>query len=107
MLPDWIELCALFSAHQVEFLVVGGQAVVAHGYARLTKDLDLWVRPTASNGARLLPALAEFGYPAGALTPQQFENPRLLLVLGREPFRIDILTGIPGVTFDEAWQSRI
>jgi hypothetical protein len=59
MLPDWIELCKLFSAHGVEYLVVGGQAVIAHGYPRLTKDMDLLVRPTADNGARVLSALAE------------------------------------------------
>jgi hypothetical protein len=51
MLPDWIELCKSLDAHRVEYLLVGGQAVVAHGYPRLTKDLDLWVRPTADNGA--------------------------------------------------------
>ena len=59
MLTDWIELCELFSAHGVEFLLVGGQAVIAHGYPRLTRDLDLWVRPTAENG-EVLAALQEF-----------------------------------------------
>ena len=61
MLPDWIELCKLFSEHGAEYLIVGGQAVIAHGYPRLTKDMDLLVRPTADNGARVLSALAEFG----------------------------------------------
>jgi predicted nucleotidyltransferase len=107
MLPDWIELCALFSAHRVEFLVVGGQAVIAHGYPRLTKDMDLWVRPTAENGARVIDALFEFGSGDAGLTSGQFENPRTVLMLGREPFRIDILTDIPGVTFDEAWLGRV
>jgi hypothetical protein len=54
MPPAWIELCELLSAHGAEYLLVGGQAVIAHGYPRLTKDMDLWVRPTASNGARVL-----------------------------------------------------
>jgi predicted nucleotidyltransferase len=107
MLADWIELCALLSAHDAEFLVVGGQAVIAHGYPRLTKDIDLWVRPTIQNGSRVIDALAEFGSTADGLTPQQFENPRTLLVLGREPFRIDILTSIPGVSFEDAWPARI
>src|SRR5688572_2522617 len=107
MLPDWIELCELLSAHGAEYLVVGGQAVIAHGYPRLTKDMDLLVRPTADNGTRALSALAEFGAGSEELTPQQFEDPRTLLMLGREPFRVDILTDIPGVTFDEAWSSRI
>jgi hypothetical protein len=107
MLPDWIELCSLLSDHRAEYLVVGGQAVIAHGYPRLTKDMDLWVRPTADNGARVLSALAEFGAGAEKLSPQQFEDPRMLLMLGRDPFRVDILTDIPGVSFDEAWKSRI
>jgi len=107
MLPDWIELCSLLSVHGAEYLVVGGQAVIAHGYPRLTKDMDLWVRPTVDNGARVLAALEAFGTGSNILTPQQFEDPRTLLMLGREPFRVDILTDIPGVTFDEAWNSRM
>lgn len=107
MLPDWIELCESFRAHGVEFLLVGGQAVIAHGYPRLTKDMDLWVRPTATNGARVLAALTAFGAAPEGITPERFEDPRTLLVLGREPFRVDILTDIPGVGFDEAWAERV
>lgn len=107
MLPDWIELCSLFSAHGVEYLLVCGQAVIAHGYPRLTKDMDLWVRPTAANGARVLAALAAFGAGSAGLRPRQFEDPRTLLMLGREPFRIDILTALPGIAFDEAWETKI
>jgi hypothetical protein len=107
MLADWTEFCALLGAHQVDFLLVGGQAVIAHGYPRLTKDMDLWVRPTAANGTRVIAALTEFGVAPPTLVPDQFEDPRTLLMLGREPFRIDILTEIPGVTFDEAWAGRI
>ncbi|HMJ13115.1 MAG TPA: hypothetical protein VK524_16960, partial [Polyangiaceae bacterium] len=75
MLPDWIELCSLLSAHDAEFLLVGGQAVIAHGYPRLTKDMDLWVRPTADNGARVLAALAAFGAGSEGLRAQHFEDP--------------------------------
>ena len=107
MLADWIELCNLLNAHGAEFLLVGGQAVIAHGYPRLTKDMDLWVRPTAENGAKVLAALTQFGAPPEALRAEQFEDPRTLLMLGRDPFRIDILTDVPGVTFDGAWQRRI
>jgi hypothetical protein len=85
MLPDWIELCNLLNAHNAEYLVVGGQAVIAHGYPRLTKDMDLLVRPTASNGSRILAALAAFGAGSESLTPQQFEDARTILMLGREP----------------------
>ena len=105
MVRDWIELCGLLIAQKAEYLLVGGQAVIAHGYPRLTKDLDLWVRPTAENGKRVLAALQEFGAPV-ALTPEQFENPRTMLVLGRDPFRVDMLTAIPGLQFEECWSRR-
>ena len=106
MLRDWIELCELFNAHEVEYLLVGGQAVIAHGYPRLTRDMDLWVRPTAANGACVLQALGEFGVVPSGIEPQQFEDPRTLLMIGREPFRVDILTQRPGVRFEDAWPAR-
>ncbi|MGC4094220.1 MAG: hypothetical protein QM756_41185 [Polyangiaceae bacterium] len=106
MLPDWIALCALLNARGAEYLLVGGQAVIAHGHPRMTRNMDLWVRPTTENGGRVLGALADFGAGAAGPSPEQFENPRTVLMLGREPYRIDLLTDIPGVTFDEAWSAR-
>jgi len=106
MLPDWIELCGLFNAHRVDFLLVGGHAVIAHGYPRLTKDMDLWLRPTAENGARVLQALAEFGTPLTDFVSERFADPGTLVVLGKDPFRVDLLTHLPGVEFDAAWQRR-
>jgi hypothetical protein len=105
MLEDWIELCKLLSAHGAEFLLVGGQAVIAHGYPRLTKDLDLWVRPTVETGEKILAALLEFGAPP-ALDPKQFENARTMIVLGRDPFRVDLLTSIPALEFESCWARR-
>jgi hypothetical protein len=106
MLPDWVELCRLFTARGVEYLLVGGQAVIAHGYPRLTKDLDLWVRPTRENGKRVLDALAAFGTPLPSFDAQRFTRPETLLMLGEDPFRVDILTDIPGVEFESAWCRR-
>jgi len=106
MQTDWIELCRLFGVHRVEFLLIGGQAVIAHGYPRLTKDMDLWVRPSVENGARVLLALAEFGTPLSAFDAAEFLEPETLIMLGREPFRVDLLTQIPGVEFESAWQRR-
>lgn len=106
MQPDWIELCRLFAAHHVDFLLIGGQAVIAHGYPRLTKDMDLWLRPTTENGARVLRALTDFGTPLSAFEVGRFVEPETLIMLGREPFRVDLLTQIPGVEFDSAWQRR-
>lgn len=106
MLSDWIELCRAFNAHRVEYLLVGGQAVIAHGYPRLTKDMDLWVRPSKDNGVRVLLALADFGTPLPEFAPERFTDPRTLLMLGRNPFRVDILTDLPGIVFDAAWERR-
>jgi predicted nucleotidyltransferase len=106
MLSDWIELCKLFAAHRVEFLLIGGQAVIAHGYPRLTKDMDLWVRPTAENGKRVLAALSDFGMPLTDFDAGRFSDPSIVIMLGRDPFRIDLLTSIPAVEFDAAWGRR-
>jgi hypothetical protein len=106
MLPDWIELCASFATRGVEFLVVGGQAVVAHGYPRMTKDLDLWVRPTRKNGERIILALRDFGTNS-PIPAEAFERPETMLVLGRAPFRVDLLTALPGLTFEGAWTRRV
>lgn len=104
MLP--VDLCRLFDAHHVEFPLIGGQAVIAPGYPRLTKHFDLWVRPTAVNGARILTALSEFGTPLTDLSSDQFTNPSTIIMLGRDPFRMDLLADIPGVDFDSAWARR-
>lgn len=106
MQADWIELCRLFSARGVEFLLLGGQAVIAHGYPRLTKDLELWVRPTAANGVLVLQALSDFGMPLHDFAPERFSDPKTMLMLGQEPFRVDILTDLPGIDFDGAWSRR-
>ncbi|HWB14926.1 MAG TPA: hypothetical protein VG538_00870 [Vicinamibacterales bacterium] len=103
---DWTELCGLFIVQGVEFLLVGGQAVIAHGYPRLTKDMDLWVRPSRENGERVLAALAAFGTPLVDFDAARFADPNTLIALGRDPFRIDLLTHIPGVAFDAAWRRR-
>ena len=96
----------LLSRH-VEFLVVGGHAVAFHGYPRLTEDIDLLVRPTLENGHRIVDALSGFGFASLGLTPDAFTAPDRVIQLGRAPNRIDLLTGIPGVSFAEAWAGRV
>lgn len=103
---DLREFIELLSSHQVEFLVVGGHSVAFHGYPRLTDDLDLFVRPTIENGRRVLAVLEEFGFGDLEVTAETFTDPSRMVVLGRKPNRIDILTSISGVSFDEAWGDR-
>lgn len=92
-----------------EFLVVGAYAVSFHGHARTTGDMDLWIRPTPENAARVWRALVQFGAPVAALGigETDLHTPDMVVQLGTPPRRIDLLTGISGVTFDEAWATRV
>jgi hypothetical protein len=105
--PDFRDLLAEFNAQGVEFLIVGAHALAAHGFVRATKDLDVWVRPDPSNAQRLLTALAAFGAPLHDLTVEDLSRPGLIFQIGVPPLRIDVVTAIDGVDFDEAWPDRI
>lgn len=107
MSSDFKELLAAFNAQSVEFLVVGAHALAAHGLVRATKDLDVWVRASASNAPRVLAALKSFGAPLWDLSEEDFATPGVVFQIGVEPVRIDVLTTIEGVTFDEAWPARL
>lgn len=103
---DFSDLLAEFCAHDVEFLVVGAHALAAHGYVRATKDLDVWVRANAVNAARVMTALRAFGAPLQNLREDDLTRPGVVFQIGVPPVRIDILTAIDGVAFDEAWPAR-
>lgn len=103
---DFSELLAEFNAHGVEYLVVGAHALAVHGHVRATKDLDLWVRPEPHNASRVLAALVAFGAPLHDLTIGDLSQPGVIFQIGVEPVRIDILTEIEGVEFEQAWRAR-
>ena len=104
---DFVEmLSALFEAG-AEFLIVGAHALAAHGKPRATGDLDIWVRPSPANAVRVFAALNKFGAPLFDLTLADLSEPGIVFQMGLPPCRIDILTGISGVTFDEAWPQRL
>jgi Nucleotidyl transferase of unknown function (DUF2204) len=105
--PDFQEFLRSFVAHDVRFLIVGGYALAAHGHPRYTKDLDVWVWTDPANAERVVAALAEFGFGGLGLTTADFEDPDMVVQLGREPQRIDILTFATGLTFDEAHDHRV
>jgi hypothetical protein len=91
------------------FLIVGAHALSAHGVPRATVDLDIWVAPDADNADRVYAALAAFGAPLDALgiTRADFQNPEIVTQFGLPPLRIDVMTSVSGLTFDEAWRARI
>lgn len=103
---DLSEFIALLNSGRVEYVVVGGHAVAFHGHPRLTGDIDFFVRATPENADRLLAVLAEFGFGEMGLTKGELTVPDKVVQLGRPPNRIDLLTSISGVTFDEAWKTR-
>jgi hypothetical protein len=104
---DFSDLLSAFGAHHVEYLIIGAHALAAHGHARATKDMDVWVRPSPDNARRVHSALAAFGAPLAAVTVEDFATPGTVLQIGVAPVRIDILTEIDGVDFEEAWLERV
>ncbi|MGH7719568.1 MAG: hypothetical protein ACREON_12095 [Gemmatimonadaceae bacterium] len=105
--PDFRDMLSAFAAAEVEFLSVGAYALAGHGIPRATGDLDLWVRPSAANAERVMRALEAFGAPMDQITGDDLVSPDLIFQIGIEPNRIDILTSIDGVEFDEAWPNRV
>jgi hypothetical protein len=104
---DFAEMLRELSAAGAEFLVVGAHAVGAHVQPRATKDLDIWVHPTPENAKRVWQALIGFGAPLDELTVDDLSVAGTIYQMGYPPNRIDILTSISGVSFDEAWADRV
>ncbi len=105
--PDFRDMLSAFIEQGVEFLVVGGYALAAHGLPRATKDLDLWVRPSAENAARVLHALETFGAPRHGLTHRDLETEGTIYQVGVPPNRVDVITTVDGVEFAGAWPARV
>jgi hypothetical protein len=105
--PDFRDMLSALCAEGAEFLLVGAFALAAHGLPRATGDIDVWVRPSEANAARVWRALGRFGAPTPGLTLADLATPDVVFQIGVAPRRIDILTSIDGVTFDEAWPQRL
>jgi hypothetical protein len=104
---DFVEMLSALRDAGVEYLVVGAHALAAHGRPRATGDLDLWVRPSAANAERVWAALKRFGAPLDQIQPSDLTTDDLVFQIGVAPARIDIMTGVSGLTFDEAWPERL
>jgi len=105
--PDFRDLFAALNDALVEFMIVGGYALAVHGVPRFTKDLDVWIRASEANADRVWNALDSFGARFGDLKREDLAVPGIIFQIGVPPNRIDIITGIDGVTFDEAWGHRV
>lgn len=106
---DFVDLLRALIAAKVEFVIVGAHALAAHGLPRATGDMDVLVQPTAENAERVLDALRIFGAPLAAhgISRSDFEVPDNVYQIGLPPRRIDLLTSITGVSFEEAHATRI
>ncbi len=106
MNPDFYDMLSAFNEAGVEYLVVGAYALAAHRLVHSTGGIDHWIRPTAENASRVMSALRIFRAPLGDLTEEELCSPDLVFQIGLPPRRIDILTSIANVEFDEAFADK-
>ena len=104
---DFVDLLITFNRNKVDYILVGGYAVIYHGYNRTTGDLDLWVNPTSRNYKKMLQAFVEFGLSPFNMTESLFlnSNENDVFTFGRPPVCVDILTKVKGLSFNESYQN--
>lgn len=105
--PDFKELLALFNEQQIEYIIVGSYALAYHGAPRFTGDIDLYVCPSGENAARIIAALSSFGFGSVGLKEEDFQKPDQVIQLGVPPVRIDLITSITGVTWEQANAGKV
>ena len=104
---DFRDLLELLNAHKVEYLIVGAYALAFHGAPRYTGDMDIYVKPDPTNAQRIMAALNDFGFGSVELSASDFEVEDKVVQLGFPPVRVDIVTSITGVSWEEAVSGRI
>lgn len=104
---DFKEFIELLNGHNVRYLVVGGYAVAFHGYPRYTKDLDVWIELSAQNADNVMKALNEFGFGGLGLKSEDFLESDQIIQLGYPPNRIDILTTLKEINFEDCYKARV
>ncbi|MEO7539478.1 MAG: hypothetical protein ABIV21_05595 [Pyrinomonadaceae bacterium] len=96
----------MLKENDVEYLLVGGYAVSFYGYPRPTGDIDIWVSRGIENAYKLVAILGTFGFSSPDLIPDLFTLPKSVVRMGVEPFKLEILTDIDGVQFDQCFSKR-
>lgn len=104
---DYKEMLQILLEENVDFLVVGAYAMAAHGVPRATGDIDIWIKTDNKNAQKLFQALEKFGAPISEIKPQDFTEPDIVFQIGVAPRRIDFLTSIDGINFEEAQKDRL
>ncbi len=103
---DYREMLSLLLENNVEFLLIGAYALAVHGFPRATGDIDIFVKPDSKNAQFVFKTLDEFGAPLDGVSASDFEKPGIILQIGVAPRRIDIITEIDGLTFEEASEGK-
>ncbi|MCA9287000.1 MAG: nucleotidyltransferase [Phycisphaerales bacterium] len=104
--PDFKEFLRLLDSEKIEYLLVGGYAVAFYGYPRPTGDLDVWIATSPRNATRMVDALSKFGFAGAGATTELFQTADRVIRMGVPPVRIEVLTSISGVRFDECFDRR-
>lgn len=104
---DFKEFIQLLNENKVRYLIVGGYAVAFHGHPRYTKDLDVWIELSQDNANKILDALEKFGFGSLGLKPDDFLENNQIIQLGYPPNRIDILTTLKDLKFEDCYKTRV
>ena len=105
--PNFKDMLSALNDAKADYLIVGAYAMAAYGCPRATGDIDFWIRATPENAQRVWNALVFFGAPTTEITIEDFSTPGVVFQIGVAPQRIDILTAISGLDFDDAWPHRL
>lgn len=104
---DFAEFARLLEQAEVRYLIVGGYSVALHGFPRYTGDIDFFVAVSPENAAKLVDVFTQFGFGDLGLQEEDFTRSDYVVEIGREPRKIQVLTGIDGVRFEDAWKARV
>jgi predicted nucleotidyltransferase len=104
--PDFQDFLKLLNSHKVDYLIIGGYAVGFYGYPRTTADIDIWIAINPPNAAKMVLALKEFGFDVPELSAGLFLQKGKIIRMGNAPVRIEILTTISGVSFNECYRNK-
>jgi len=103
---DFKEFLKLLNIRNVRYLLVGGHAVSSYGYVRYTGDMDIWISPDPENAIRVIDAVREFGFDVPEARPETLEKPNAMFRMGVPPLRIELMTTLSGVTFEDCYARR-
>jgi predicted membrane-bound mannosyltransferase len=102
---DLREFVELLNSRKIKYLLVGGYAVAYHGLPRYTEDIDFLIEISSENAVLVAAAVNDFGF--AKFKPKDFQKSEVVVQLGRAPNRIDLLTSVTAVSFEEAWKTKI